>query len=70
MRNFACVENIQVSGARVLCKAKNLLFSAGNGVSVMGKQVASEQFSCLKFDEDLSMMFGGDRCGNLHIFKI
>lgn len=64
------MENIKAAGTRALCKAKNLLFSAGDGISVLGKQVASEQFTCLKFDEDLSMLFGGDRCGNLHIFKI
>jgi hypothetical protein len=64
------METIEAPGTLALCKARNQLFSTGRGISMFGKQVASGEFTCLKYDEDLSMLFSGDRSGNLHIFKI
>jgi len=69
LRNFARIETLKAPGTLALCKARNQLFSTGQGISIFGKQIASGDFTCLKYDEDLSILFSGDRTGNLHTFK-
>jgi hypothetical protein len=61
---------VKIERVKDIVKARGMLWTAGDGISSFGKIVVQGSFSCLQFDEELSLMFAGDRAGLLHIFKI
>jgi hypothetical protein len=63
------LQTVKTGAVAGVCKARQQVFSVGNGVSLFGKIVAEGKFSCVKFFEENGMLCVGDREGNIHIAK-
>ena len=60
---------MKTPGIVSLCKARGQLLSAGPQLNSFGKPVVYKDFTCLDYNEELSVLFAGGREGALHIFK-